>query len=164
MSDQDRRFAHDPTGPELAALMNLWGPYTGAGIRVVEMTPDWKRSTVELKLTAHNRNFFGTHFGGSLSSMTNPHYVLMLAGILGRGYVVWDIAQTIRFLKPGRGTVTARFELTDAQIEEVRTRTADGAKFEPRLTVNITDEAGDVVASVEQTLYVRKQRPVPAPE
>jgi hypothetical protein len=30
---------------------------------------------------------------------------------VGAGYVVWDKAATIRFLKPGKGTVRARFSV-----------------------------------------------------
>ena len=62
-----------------------------------------------MRLTSWNRNFVGTHFGGSLYSMCDPFFVLILSAALGRDYVVWDKAAAIRFLRPGRGTVKATF-------------------------------------------------------
>ena len=39
--------------------------------------------------------------------MTDPFYMLMLIENLGRDYIVWDKSATIRFRKPGTGTMTA---------------------------------------------------------
>ena len=37
-----------------------------------------------------NRNYVGTHFGGSLFAMTDPFYMLMMMRNLGPDYIVWD--------------------------------------------------------------------------
>jgi hypothetical protein len=137
-------------------LVNLYPPYLGAGIRVTHVAADFRSVTVRMRLRFYNRNYFGTQFGGSMFSMTNPFYVLMLANILGREYVIWDKAATIRYLTPGRGTVHARFALSDEQIAELKERTASGEKYEPVYAVNIVDDAGTIIATVEQTLYLRK--------
>ena len=52
--------------------------------------------------------------------MTDAFYTLMLMANLGRDYIVWDKAATIRFRKPGHGMVRAEFRLTDAQIDDIR--------------------------------------------
>ena len=138
--------------------MNIWGPFRGAGIHVREIADDWRRVTVELRMRFTNRNYVGTHFGGSLFAMADPFYMLMAMHNLGRDYVVWDKSGCVRFLKPGRGTVTASFELTDAMLEDIRARTADGAKYEPTYSVDVKDAEGTVVASVEKTLHIRKKK------
>jgi len=138
-------------------LLNLWGPFRGAGIRVREIAPDWRRVKVELRMRMLNRNYVGTHFGGSLFAMADPFHMMMMMNNLGRDYVVWDKAGAVRFLKPGRGTVTAHFELTDAMLDEVRARTADGSKYEPTYAVEVRDAEGTVVASVEKTLHIRRK-------
>jgi hypothetical protein len=56
-----------------------------------------------MPLRWYNKNYVGTHFGGSLSAMTDPHYMLMMIQILGREYIVWDQSGTIEYRKPGRG-------------------------------------------------------------
>ena len=80
--------------------MNLWPPLLFAGVRILHIAPDFKRVTVQMKLRWFNRNYVGTHFGGSLYAMTDPFYMLMLMKNLGRRYYVWDYSADIRFLKP----------------------------------------------------------------
>ena len=46
--------------------LNLYPPYLLAGVRVTSIAPDWRELHVSLKLRWFNRNFRGTHFGGSL--------------------------------------------------------------------------------------------------
>ncbi len=45
---------------------------------------------VEMPLTDRNANFVGTHFGGSLYSMVDPHLMVLLIHRLGPDYVVRD--------------------------------------------------------------------------
>lgn len=133
-------------------------PYWGTGIRVAEVAPDYSRVVVQMRSTVLNRNAFGTHFGGSLYSMCDPFYCLMLVAKLGPTYVVWDQAAHIEFVKPGRGTVQAVFEWSDAQIEAIRQQAEGGQKVLPEREVLVTDASGDVVARVRKTLYVRQRR------
>jgi acyl-coenzyme A thioesterase PaaI-like protein len=135
--------------------MNLWPPFIGAGIHVLQIAPDFRHVRVRLRLGILNRNYFGTHYGGSLYSMTDPFFALMMLHNLGPGYTVWDRAASIRFVAPGRSTVYADFRLDEAQIETARRRATDGARYEPVYTVDIVDPTGAVVACVEKTLYIR---------
>lgn len=137
-------------------LFNLWPPFRAAGIRVAHIDPDFRRVTVELRAGLLNRNFVGSHFGGSMFAMADPFYMIMMMKNLGRDYVVWDKSASIRFLKPGRGTLTARFELTQAMVDEAVARTAGGSRHEPTYRVEITDARGLPVAAVEKTLYIRR--------
>jgi hypothetical protein len=143
----------------MQSLLNLWPPLLGAGIRVKRLQPDWKEIDVEMKLRFWNSNFVGTHYGGSLYSMTDPFYMLMLIHNLGRDYIVWDKAASIRFRKPGKGKVVARFRLTDAQIDGIRRDLQTQAKIEPTFLVEVQDEAGTVIAEVQKVLHVRKKNP-----
>ena len=133
-------------------------PYWGSGIHVAEVTPDFSRIVVEMRSTRLNRNAFGTHFGGSLYAMCDPFYCLMLVARLGPTYVVWDQAARIDFVKPGRGMVRAVFEWSDAQIEAIRAQAEGGQKVLPEREVLVLDEAGDLVARVHKTLYVRQKK------
>lgn len=141
------------------ALMRIYPPYLGAGIRLVELAPDYSRCRVEMRLRWYNRNYVGTHFGGSLASMTDPFFMLLLLNRLGPGYVVWDLETRIRFVAPGRGTVHAEFEVDDARVDEARAATEGGAKHTPTWPVTIRAEDGSVVAEVDKTLNVRRKRP-----
>lgn len=140
------------------ALINWYPPYLGAGIRLARISDDYRDLLVQMKLRFYNRNFVGTHFGGSLYAMIDPFYMLMLMQVLGRAYIVWDQAATIKFKKPGRGTVSAHFLLTDRVIADIRTQTADGDKYLPEFSVDITDSDGELVARGFKTLYIRRKQ------
>jgi acyl-coenzyme A thioesterase PaaI-like protein len=135
--------------------MNLWPPYLGAGIHVRSIAADWSEAVVELRDRWVNRNYVGTHFGGSLFAMTDPFFTLLLLHRLGGRYVVWDQAARIDFLAPGRGTVSARFAVSEARVAGIRSQAAGGAKVLPEFEAEIRDRAGELVASVHKTLYVR---------
>jgi len=139
-------------------FLNLYPPFLGAGIRVKRLQPDWKAIDVEMKLLFWNSNYVGTHFGGSLYSMTDPFYMLMLIENLGRDYIVWDKSATIRFKKPGKGKMRAEFRLTDAQLDEIRDQLRTQDKIEPAFQVEVRDESGDLVTVVEKVLHVRKKQ------
>jgi acyl-coenzyme A thioesterase PaaI-like protein len=137
--------------------MNWWPPFLGMGIKVRRISDDFREVDVEMVQRFWNTNYVGVHFGGSLSAMTDPFYMLMLIEILGRDYIVWDKAASIRYRKPARGTVRAEFRLTPEQIDEVRKALETQAKVEPVFVVQIKDRDGDVVSEVERTLHVRKK-------
>jgi hypothetical protein len=142
----------------LRRWINLWPPFLGAGIRVTRIAPDMKSIDVEMKLRFWNANYVGTHFGGSLFALTDAFYMLMLMANLGRGYIVWDKAATIRYRKPGRGTVHAEFRLADSQIEDIREKLKTLPKYEPVFLVEVKDEAGVVIAEVEKVLHIKKKQ------
>lgn len=89
--------------------------------------------------------------------MTDPFYMLMLMENLGREYIVWDKAATIRFRKPGKGTVRAEFRLTQQMLDDIRSRLASAEKYEPTFQVQVKDETGETVAEVEKVIYIRRK-------
>lgn len=142
-------------------ILNVYPPYLGTGIHVVRIAPDYREILVEMKLRWYNRNYVRTHFGGSLYAMTDPFFMLMLLQILGKDYIVWDRKATIDFIRPGRGRVQAHFLITDQQIADIISKTADGSKHQPQFLVDITDTAGERVAQVTKTLHIRRKAPQP---
>jgi hypothetical protein len=141
----------------LRRWVNLWPPFLGMGIRIQHIAPDMKAVDVEMNLHFWNANYVGTHFGGSLFAMTDPFYMLMLMANLGRDFIVWDKAATIRYRKPGKGRVRAEFRLSDSQIDDIREKLKTLPKYEPVFSVEVKDEAGVLIAEVEKVLHVRKK-------
>lgn len=137
--------------------INLWPPFLFAGIHLTALSADYTRARVELRLRPWNRNYVGTHFGGSLFAMTDPFWMLMVLHHLGRDHVVWDKAGEIEFVKPGRGVVRADFTLTPADLDELRARAAGGAKVLRWFENDVVDADGEVVARVRKQLYVRRK-------
>ncbi len=138
--------------------LSLYPPYLGAGIRVTELSDDFRHARVELALTPWNRNYVGTQFGGSIASMTDPFWMLLVMENLGRDYVVWDKAAEIEFVRPGRTRLHAEFDVDDALLDDLRARAADGGKVLHWCETEIKDTAGEVVARVRKQLYIRLKR------
>ncbi len=141
----------------LRILMNMWPPFLGSGIRVRRIEPDWRAVDVEMKLRRWNSNYVGTHYGGSLYSVTDPFYMLMLMHNLGREYVVWDKAASIRFRRPGKGRVTASFRLSHETIDEIRAALTREDKVDRDFLVHVVDDEGTVVAEVVKQIHVSRR-------
>ena len=143
----------------LRLSLNCWPPFLFSGMRVTHISDDYRHARVELRMRWYNRNYVSTHFGGSLFAMTDPFWMIMVLQRLGPGYLVWDQAAEIRFVKPGRGTVAAEFRLRDDVVDALRAAAAGGEKVLHWFDVDVTDAAGEVVARVRKQVYVRQKRP-----
>lgn len=137
--------------------LNLWPPFLFSGIHVTRISDDYRHARVELRTRLWNQNYVRTHFGGSLFAMTDPFWMLLTLNAIGRDYYVWDQAGSIEFVKPGRGTVHAQFDLDDATLQELRDAAAGGQKVLRWFDNDIIDRDGEVVARVRKQLYVRRK-------
>jgi len=130
-----------------------FAPYVGANVRVRSIDQYTVESSMALVET--NTNYVGTHFGGSLYSMCDPFFMFLLMHNLGDDYIVWDKAAAIDFIKPGTGTVTARFHIPASEIQALKNELAQVRKLDRIYTCEVKDETGAVVARMQKTLYVR---------
>ncbi|MEX1246739.1 MAG: DUF4442 domain-containing protein [Thermoanaerobaculia bacterium] len=135
---------------------NLFPAYRGTGARVTYIAADWREVRVRLPLSWRTRNYVGTTFGGSLYGAVDPMYMIMLIKILGPAYTVWDKAATIRFRKPGRSTLFARFTLEEEEIRKIRRQLETIPSIDRVYTVDLADADGVVHASVEKTIFLRR--------
>ena len=138
-------------------LFNFFPAYRGTGGRVLYIAADYREVRVKLPLSWRTRNYVGTIFGGSMYGAVDPMYMIMLIQLLGRDYVVWDKAATIRFRKPGRTTLFATFRIDDAELELIRNRTANGEPLDRTYNVDLVDAEGVVHASVEKVIYIKRK-------
>ncbi len=135
---------------------NFFPAFRGTGARVTYISSDFREVHVKLPLNWRTRNYVGTIYGGSLYGAVDPHYMIMLIKILGPGYTVWDKAATIRFRKPGRGTLFARFMIEEEEIAMIRRALETENSIDRVYNVDLVDSAGTVHASVEKTIYIRR--------
>jgi hypothetical protein len=142
----------------LKLMFNLWPPLLGAGIRITRIQADWREVDVEMRLRRWNANYVGTHYGGSLYSMTDPFYMVQFIEILGRDYIVWDKSASIRFRRPGRGTVFAKFRITEEQIAEIREALKTAEKIDREFSVDVKSADGEIIAEVKKLLQFRNRK------
>ena len=97
---------------------NLFPAFRRTGARLTYVAADWHEVRLKLPLSWRTRNYVGTIFGGSMYAAADPIYMVMLIKLLGPDYVVWCKAASIRFRRPGRGTLHARFVLDPGTLDE----------------------------------------------
>ena len=137
---------------------NLFPAYRGTGGRITYISHDLREMRVALPLSLRTRNYVGTIFGGSMYGAVDPVYMVMLIRLLGPEYVVWDKAASIRFRRPGRTTLYARFVLDDAELDAIRDTLTRETAVDRTYTVDLVDADGVVHATVEKVIHIRKKR------
>ena len=134
-----------------------WFPaYCGTGAWVMYIASDWREVRIKLPLNIQTYNYVGTIFGGSMYAAVDPFYMIMLIRNLGKGYVVWDKAASIRFKKPGRTTLYARFTLDEAELAAIRAALEQARSIDRTYRVELTDAQGVVCAEIEKVIYIRR--------
>jgi len=140
---------------------NLFPAYRGTGGRIAYIADDWREIRIRVPLSIRTRNYVGTIFGGSMYGAVDPIYMVMLIRLLGPDYVVWDKAASIRFRRPGRTTLHARFVVDDAELDAIRQGLTQESAVERTYTVDLSDAEGVVHATVEKVLHIRRKKVVP---
>lgn len=140
-------------------LLNWYVPLLFAGVRVEQVDDDFRYARAALHARWFNRNYVGTHFGGTLYSMTDPFFMIMVMENLGSDYLVWDRRGEVEYLKPGRGKIVVELRVAEADLQTIRDATAVGEKYEHWFSCELKDPSGEVIARVRKQVYVRlKQR------
>ncbi|MBI3483544.1 MAG: DUF4442 domain-containing protein [Acidobacteria bacterium] len=140
---------------------NFFPAFRGTGGRVTFIAADWSEVRIKLPLNWRTRNYVGSIYGGSMYGAVDPFYMVMLIKRLGPEYIVWDKAATIRFKKPGRGTLAARFAVPDEELRAIEQALANGEPSVDRVyQVDLADAEGVVCATVEKVVYIRRKDPI----
>ncbi|MGF1764365.1 DUF4442 domain-containing protein [Aliivibrio kagoshimensis] len=137
--------------------LNLWPPFWGAGISITSISDDFQCVSVRLKHRWWNKNANRSQYGGSIFSMTDPIFSLMLMGILREKYYVWDSKAEIEFIKPGFSILSAEFVISEEVLNQIYANTESGDKYFPQFETEVLDKKGVVVARIKRTLYIRKK-------
>jgi acyl-coenzyme A thioesterase PaaI-like protein len=138
--------------------LNFIPAYRGTGGWVSYISDDYTEVHVRLPLSWRTRNYVGTIYGGSIYGAVDPVYMIMLIKMLGRDYVVWDKAASIRFRRPGRTTLRAKFFVSPSEVEAIKSELRGRKSVDRVYAVELVDDAGKVHARVEKTLYIARRR------
>lgn len=138
-------------------FFNLWPPLYFTGIRFTHIDQHWRNIRVEMPLRFYNKNNLGMHFGGSLYSMIDPLYVMMITNNLSTNYFVVDHSASIHYKKPGLGRVYAECSLSEAELNDIKQQLMIQEKYLKTFFIEIKNQQHDVVCEIEKTIYIRKK-------
>lgn len=101
---------------------------------------------------------FGTLFGGTIYSMTDPFYVILLTRYFGtQSYEIWDQEATVRFLRPIRETVTATFSLAGELLDSIERDLRLRGISQPEVEVFVKNSQGKLMAKATKKLFIRQR-------
>lgn len=123
----------------------------------MKIAPDFKHAAVKLKLRSWTANYIGTQYGGSIYSMTDPFYMIMLMKNLGPTYRILDKSAMIYYFKPGKTDLAAEFNLTDQDIEAIKKTLEAQPKMEWNREIDIKDTSGTTIAKVIKVIHIQKK-------
>jgi acyl-coenzyme A thioesterase PaaI-like protein len=140
------------------AITHFFPAFRGTGGKITYIADDWREVRVDVPLSRRTRNYVGTIFGGSMYGAVDPIYMVMLIKLLGPGYTVWDKSASIRFRRPGRSTLHARFVIDDAELDAIRETLKTERAIDRAYRIDLVDDEGTVHAEVEKILHIRPKR------
>lgn len=141
----------------LKLALNFFPCYRRTGARIEHIDYERREVTVKLPLNWKTRGYFGSLFGGSMYGAVDPVYMVMLNKLLGPEFEVWDKAASIRFRKPGRTDLYARFSVTKDELDGIRGELEHATSVDRCYRVDLKDESGEVYASIDKTLHIRRR-------
>jgi hypothetical protein len=136
---------------------NFWPCIWCTGGKVEFIAGDFRELHVSIKLNIRTRNKVGTVYGGSIYSSVDPYFMLMFMQILGKDYVVWDKAASVKFVRPIVDKVKCRFLITEELVEEVKQKVAEFGEYTFELPLKYEDDNGLVYAVFTKTVYAAQK-------
>ena len=141
----------------LKYAVNFMPVFRATGAWITHIRDDMRLVKLKLPLNLKTKNPFGTMCGGNIYSSVHGIYSFILMKNLGNNYVVLDKSATVRFLKPGRGTLFAQFELSDLELNEVKKLVEQNGKTDRQYLIELKDKYGVVCSDVISTIHIKKK-------
>lgn len=160
-------MVHDAKSPRVLSsfqakwMLNLYPPLLFHRVRVLEFGPDFQACRVEVVRSRLTRNLQGTIFGGTIFCAADPIYAIMYWQIFahrGQRVQAWLKSARIRYLKPAASTLTLEFRLSDDQVSEAEAALEREGRFSKTYAVDAVDRSGEICASAETEVYIRRPR------
>lgn len=139
-------------------LMNRFPAFRGVGGKLLSISDDWSTWVIRMRLGFRNRNYVGTLWGGTMAAAPDPFLMLAFLRLLGKEYIVWDKAATIRFLRPARGDLYCTIHVSQEQVAEVQAALEAEERVDRTYILELVDEDGIVHAELEKVLHFRRKR------
>jgi hypothetical protein len=141
-------------GRALKFFFNISPMYRRSGGRIVVASENLDYIKIKIPLNYKTRNYVGTMYGGHMYSCLDGIYMVQLINLLGKSYVVWDKAASIKFKRPGTSTLFAEFNISQKLLEKIKSDVEEQNEIDLILDVNLTESNGNICAAVEKIIYI----------
>lgn len=140
-------------------ILRFYPPLLFQRVWVKKIGEDFKTAEVAIYKSLLNRNYNGTIFGGTLYSAIDPFYPFMYYQILRRRnkrLIMWLKSAGIQYIKPGDTSLTARFSISDKDIQEAEEQLSIFGKLVKTHQVEIFNKRDELCATAQAEVYIRE--------
>lgn len=136
------------------SMLNAVPAFICTGAYISFLSDDWLEVHVGLTLNIRTFNYVKTVFGGSIYSSADPIFMVQLINILGKNYIVWDKSGNVKFIRPIKKKVRARFLITPEILEDIKKNVAEKGEYNINLETSYTDSENNLYAIINKTIYI----------
>lgn len=137
-------------------LIEYYPPFFFIGVRIEQISKDYRELLVSVPLRWYSKNLHGTMFGGHLCAVADPFPALMCGRIIG-DLDVWSKVCSVEFKRPARGRVFMKIQVHEHDLVEIRRQIQEGQKAIHTFKFDYRDRRGTVIAEVSNTVYLKKR-------
>ncbi len=124
--------------------------FVGARIRISD---DYRRMSVRIPLRWYTKNNNGVLFGGLMCMLSDPFPALVFEKIIP-DTSAWSRAHSIVYLLPAKSAVTAKIELKEEDIDDMKIQLQEKGKAEKKFEYYFVDKNGANIALVSSSTYI----------
>ena len=155
-----RYHSPDLDANELKWMLNLWFPFLLNRIKILSISNDFTEMEVKLNHSFWNRNPNKSVWGGSIASVLDPFFPIMIKQILLREGIRTDFFSksiNIDFIKQVQSNILFNFQITNSQINVAKKSLINTNKYEGWHTVKGIDVTGNLCVNGKVQVYLRKR-------
>ena len=145
---------------ELRRMLNLWFLFIVNRIKIISIADDFYKMIVQLKYSFWNRNPNKSVWGGSITSVLDPFFPIMMKQIILRRGIRTDFlskAVHVEFIRQVKTNIFFQFKITEKEVINAEKKLSNDGKYEGWHSVNGIDAEGNVCVNGKVQVYLRKR-------
>ena len=155
-----RYHSPDLKPKELKRMLNLWFPFLLNRISIISISDDFCHMQVCLKHSFWNRNPNKSVWGGSITSVLDPFFPIMMKQILLKRGIVTDFyskAVNVQFIKMVKSNVTFQFSISKEEVAATEKELKENGKYADWHSVDGIDSEGKICVNGQVQVYLRRR-------
>ena len=153
-----RYYSIDLKPYELKRMLNLWVPFIFNRIKIMQVSNDFRKIDVRLKLSFWNRNPGKAIWGGAIFSAADSFYPIMLkqnALYNGLKTQFFTKSTQVQYIKESKTDLMFNFELTENEVFNMVKILKENGKYQEWHTVYGIDDNSNKCVKVKIQPYLR---------
>lgn len=134
--------------------LEWYPPFLVMRIKVLELSPDWRKVRIRLPLNTFSRNPGGVMFGGYQAALADPIAALCCARVFP-GFSVWTRSLMLDFVRGGSTDLELRFVFIAEQEASIRRRLERKGRATPSFEYGYYLADGTLCTRILNTVAIR---------